>query len=130
MKITIDTSAIIAVLFNEQHKAAIIAITQGGDLIAPHSLHWELGNSLSAMFKRKRINIQQAITALEIYSQIPIRFIESEIVEAVGIAFEKDIYAYDAYMLSIALKTNSPLLTLDSALKETAITLGVELLEI
>ena len=46
-----DTSTIIAVIGNEPEKPLLIAKTQGYDLIAPQSLHWEIGNAFSAMIK-------------------------------------------------------------------------------
>ena len=57
MKLIVDTSVIIAVLANEPIKEKLIALTKGVELIAPMSVHWEVGNAFSAMLKRKRIDI-------------------------------------------------------------------------
>ena len=70
MQILIDTSAIIAVLVNEASKLAIIQATQQTDLLAPPSIHWEIANAFSAMFKRERLSLPEALTAVEIYQQI------------------------------------------------------------
>ena len=56
MEITIDTSALIAVIGNEKTKDRIIEITIGSSLVAPVSVHWEIGNAFSAMFKRRMID--------------------------------------------------------------------------
>lgn len=72
MNIVIDTSALIAVIADEPERPKLIEVTIGTDLIAPQSVHWEIGNAFSAMFKRKRISLEQAEQALEIYHQIPI----------------------------------------------------------
>ena len=129
MQIIIDTSAIIAVLVNESSKPAIIQATQQTDLLAPSSIHWEIANAFSAMFKRNRLTLAEALTAIAIYQQIPIRFVEVELEESLKIAAELGIYAYDAYLLRSAVKYNLPLLTLDQGLKEQAERLGVKVIE-
>ena len=130
MQIIIDTSAIIAVLVNESSKPTIIQATQQTDLLAPPSIHWEIANAFSAMFKRDRLTLEEAFAAIEIYQQIPIRFIEIELEESLKIADELDIYAYDAYLLRGAVKYNLPILTLDQGLKERAEQLGVKVIEV
>jgi predicted nucleic acid-binding protein len=130
MQIVIDTSAIIAVLVNEASKSAIIEATQEADLLAPASVHWEIVNAFSAMFKRERLNLEDALTAIVIYRQIPIRYVEVELEEALRIADELKIYAYDAYLLRCAEKYRVPLLTLDQGLIEQAERLGVEVIEV
>jgi predicted nucleic acid-binding protein len=52
IKVIIDTSAIIATITNEAEKERLVKMTQGSFLVAPHSLHWEIGNAFSAMLKR------------------------------------------------------------------------------
>ena len=49
MNIVIDTSVVISVITNEKHKNELIKKTAGTNLVAPSSLHWELGNAFSAM---------------------------------------------------------------------------------
>lgn len=120
MNIVIDTSAIIAVITNEQQKVRLIEQTQGAILISPRSVEWEIGNAFSAMLKRKRITLEQAISAVAVFKQIPIRFVDVELEEAIKIAAELNIYAYDAYLIHCAQKHKSPLLTLDNGLIEAA----------
>jgi len=57
----------------------LIKLSKGADLIAPPSLHWEMGNAFSAMFKRKKISLEQALKALTGYQKIFIRFSEVEL---------------------------------------------------
>jgi predicted nucleic acid-binding protein len=49
MEFVVDTSVIIAVIVNEPSKPALIRATQGVDLLAPSSVHWEIANAFSAM---------------------------------------------------------------------------------
>ena len=129
MELVIDTSIVIAVIINEPIKPAVIHQTIGAELIAPTSLHWEIGNAFSAMLKRKRITLEQAQQAIAAYNQIPIRFIDIDLSHTLDLAAQADIYAYDAYIIACALHQKCPLLALDSGLIYAAKRLGVTVLE-
>jgi predicted nucleic acid-binding protein len=111
---------IIAVIANEPEKEALVEVTTGADLIAPHSVHWEIGNAFSAMLRRERIRLEQAIQAVQLYQQIPIRLVDVELEETLKIADTLGIYAYDAYLIRCALKYQSPLISLDRNLVNAA----------
>lgn len=130
MAVVIDTSAVIAVIVNEPEKSALVRKTSGADLLAPTSLHWEVGNAFSAMLKRKRATATQIQHALEIYQRIPIRLIDVDLAEALGLADQLGIYAYDAYVLTCALNQNGTLLSLDGGLIHAAKQVGVAVLEV
>ncbi len=130
MDIVIDASAIIAVIANESEKPVLIELTSGYDLIAPASIHFEIGNAFSAMLKRQRITLPQVATALKLYQSIPLRFVDVELLESVHIAAQRNIYAYDAYLIRCAEKYRSPLLTLDNALRTHAKAYGVPIIEV
>jgi predicted nucleic acid-binding protein len=130
MDIVVDTSIIIAVIANEPEREALVEVTKGADLIAPHSVHWEIGNAFSAMLRRKRIEVEQAIKAIELYRKIPIRFVDVELEEALKIADTLGIYAYDAYLIRCALKYKSPLISLDRDLADFARQMKVEVIEV
>lgn len=128
-KIIIDTSTVIAVALNEPEKKNLIKMTENSELIAPSSLHWEVGNAFSAMFKRKKLSLNEAIKGLREYKKIPIQFADIDIEDAIKIANKSDIYAYDAYLISCSKKYNVPLLTLDTYLQKIALKNNVEILE-
>ena len=130
MYITIDTSALISVIGNERNKEKIIYLTMGYSLYAPASVHWEIGNAFSAMFKRGSSNIDLAKKAVEAYQEIPIRFIDVSLEQSLELAHRLNIYGYDAYLIQCALQTNTGLLTLDSGLIHAAGKAGVQCLEI
>ena len=119
MNITIDTSALIAVIGNEDSKTKIIEISKGCSLCAPMSVHWEIGNAFSAMFKRKSISIEKALHALKAYREIPIKFIDIPLHQTLEISHAQNMYAYDAYLIQCAQLTGTPLLTLEMAYKTT-----------
>ena len=130
MDITIDTSALIAVIGNEKAKDKIINITIGASLVSPMSVHWEIGNAFSAMFKRRVIELADAEKALTIYKSIPIQFIDIPLERTLYITKHFNIYAYDAYLIQCAEQTSSPLLTLDKGLANIAKQMGITVLEV
>jgi predicted nucleic acid-binding protein len=130
MNIVVDASVIIAVIVNESSKPDIIQATQGADLIAPASIHWEIANAFSAMFKRNRLSLTDALKAIAIYQNIPIRFVEVELEESLRIANQLSIYAYDAYLLRCAQKQKAPLFSLDKALLRWAKELKLQVIEV
>lgn len=99
-------------------------------MIAPASVHFEMGNAISAMLKRRRITVEQATQLVEQYLQVPLRFVEIELDESILIAQRYNIYAYDAYLIRCAEKYRSPLLTLDEGLRHHAQAHAVTVLEV
>ena len=130
MNIVIDTSALLAVLANEPEKRLIVAKTKGARLVAPYSVHWEIGNALSAMLRKKRIMLSQAQQILDAYMEIPVGFVDVDLVASVNLCDKLGIYAYDAYLLSCALSEQCVLLTLDRQLARVAKKVNVQVLEL
>jgi len=130
MPIVTDTSVIIAVLLNEPTKSKIIEATKSQELIAPDSLKWEIGNAFSALFKRNIISLEQAIAGFKIFKQIPIRYPETDFNSTLRISHDHNIYAYDAYFLSLAKKHKCPFITLDGPLQKLASKMGIRIIEV
>jgi predicted nucleic acid-binding protein len=129
VEIVIDTSALLAVIGEQPEKVHLVRLTRGATLVAPPSVHWEIGNALSAMFKRKSIGIKEALQLLEAYAAIPIRMAEVGLRQAVELSARLNVYAYDAYVLACAINQRAPLLTLDSGLRARARELKLDVLE-
>ncbi len=125
-----DTSAIIAVIAGEPERDAIIAQTMGVSLLAPASVHWEVGNAFSAMLRRRRITLSLAKQAIRSYEQMQFRFIDVDLNQSLDLSARLGLYAYDAYVLACALNLRSPLLTLDNGLAGNAARAGVRVLDI
>jgi len=130
MDIVVDTSVIVAVIVNESQREVLIERTRGANLLAPPSVHWEIGNAFSAMLRRRRVTLAEALKAIEVYRQIPIRYVEVELEEALKVAGEAGIYAYDAYLIRCAQKYGAPLLTLDKEMGRVAKRMGVAVIEV
>jgi predicted nucleic acid-binding protein len=129
-QVVIDASAVLAVLLAEPQREALIASTQGVDLLAPGSVPWEVGNALAAGLKRRRLSLPEAREAWASFERISWRQCEVDVSRALEFAAERRIYAYDAYLLEAAGRFRLPLLTLDAGLARSARTLGVPLWEI
>lgn len=130
MEIVVDASVLIAVIANEDEKEKLVAVTNEVELIAPLSVHWEIGNAFSSLLKRKRVTIDEALQAIEVYLQIPVRFVEVELTESLELADELGLYAYDTYLLRCAEKYRLPLLTLDAKLVQAAKEKKIQVLEV
>ena len=130
MKIVVDTSAVIAVIVGELAKAKLIELTRGATIVAPPSIDWEIGNAFSAMCKRSRITVGQAVEAVEVYQEIEIEIVEIDLVESLRLAGRLSIYAYDAYFLQCAVEYDLPFISLDRNLVELAKREGIQVVEI
>jgi predicted nucleic acid-binding protein len=130
MTVVVDTSVLIAVLTDEPERQKLIQTTRGVDLIAPPSVHWEVGNALAAMLKRNRINREQVRIVLGAYEEIPIRFVEIDLSTAMELAADHDLYAYDAYILACARENRCGLISLDKGLLKAARRAGLSIVEV
>jgi predicted nucleic acid-binding protein len=130
VEIIVDTSVLIAVLTGEPTRDHLIARTQGAELLAPGSVHWEVGNAFSVLLKRRRLQLPEVQAALAAYAQIPIRFVDVELAAALELAHRFGLYAYDAYLMACARRQRAPLLSLDARLGRAAREAGVELMEV
>ena len=130
MRIVVDTSVIIAVIADEPEKARLIELTKGSTIVAPPSIKWEIGNAFSAMMKKARIGLEQAVEAIEIYQEISLEIVEINLKDAIRLAGKYNIYAYDAYILQCSIENDIPLISLDQDLINIAKQEGVQLIEV
>jgi len=128
--LVIDTSAVLAVLLAEPARPALIAATEGCSLVGAPSLPSEVGNALIAAFRRRRLSGEAVLGAWTSYQKVRVRLAEIDVPNALEIAVELGLYAYDAYVLETARAQRLALLTLDGALARAAGRLGIRLLEV
>ncbi len=124
-----DTNVFLAVALNEPEKDQIVRLTSGADAVSPEILPYEIGNALSAMVKRKQITGKNAQTVLRAALSVPVRLVNVNIQQALRLAIEYNIYAYDAYFLQCAVSAALPLITLDKRMRKVAGKLHIPLLE-
>ena len=130
MKFVVDTSIVMAVLLNEATRESIIELTSEAEIIAPHSIYWELGNALSANVKRHRITDKQALDVIVQFLKMNIRYLDIDLYQAMQLSNKYQIYAYDAYILECAIETSLKLLSLDKKMCELARDAGIPVLEV
>jgi len=130
MIVLVDANIYLAVVLDEPEKDKIIEITHSADLISPAVLPFEVGNALSALYKRHRLEKKQIIECYSIFRQIPVRLINVDIEASLMIAANYGMYAYDAYYLETAKRYTCRLMTLDKKMKEAAVDLGIHVLEV
>jgi len=129
MNVVSDTNIFLAVALDEPEKENIIQLTSRTNAISPEILPYEVGNALSAMVKRKKLTTNEALAAFEGVQSIPVRLVSVDIRQAVKMALEYNIYAYDAYFLQCAKQLSCPLITLDKRMKQVAYDLKIEVVE-
>ena len=130
MDVVIDTSALLAVILAEPERDRIVQVTRGHSLVGPGSIPWEVGNAFSALLKRKRISSNDVRRGLELFNEIPLRYVAINMEHSLDIAEQAQIYAYDAYLIECAKQLSATLLTLDTRLERVATKLGINLMEV
>ena len=118
--LVVDISVVLAVALGGPEKSKLIQMTKGVALLTPSSMKWEVGNALSVMFKKKRITLNEAKKVWDICMEIPLQYVDVDPIKSFEIAFEGDLYAYDAYMIACCLERKTALLTLDHVLLKKA----------
>ena len=122
--IVVDASAALSVILNEPHRSRILAATCDAVLMSPSSLPFEVANALSARVKRNDADCLAPDLADQAFSA----FLDMDIAlvnpdreahrHALQIAASRRMYAYDAYLLELALRYQAELLTLDGSGKK------------
>ncbi len=130
MKIIADTNTFLAVTLYAPERDKIISLTIGHDLVAPDILPLEIGNALSAMLKKRKLEPDNLLSVWDATQQIPVDLRSVNIRKSLEIASQFNIYAYDAYFLVCAISLHSPLITLDRRMIEVAQSLGIDIMEV
>ncbi len=130
MKLILDTSVVIALLAGDEEKDMIADAMDGNDLVCPESIKPEVGNAVSAMFKRGRINLEQGMEIIQGFHKLDITTVPLNLKRATEISHKHNIYAYDAYVLECAERLQSDLVTLDGRMREVTEKLGISLIEV
>ena len=130
MKIVADLNIYLTVILDEPKKKKIIDSTREADLIAPVILPYEIGNALSALHKRNRLNKRQIKDCYSIFHNIPVRLVDIDIKTALAISADYGMAANGAYYLETAKRNKCSFLSLDRGMTEAAAYLGIPVLEV
>lgn len=130
MKAVADTSVVISLLTSEQERRELLLALENYELVCVASVEAEIGNAVSAMFRRGRISLAQGMDIIAGFRSARFRILSLNLPRAVEISHSLGIYAYDAYVLECAERLNAPLVTLDRGMKLAAKRLNLTLIEV
>lgn len=126
----VDASVFLAILLNEHSKDRMVRITRETDIRSPEIVPYEVANALSSLMRRELLEDSAALRAFRLFKQIPVSLVGVNINQALKIAAQYGIYAYDAFYLEVALRRGQPLLTLDKKMQRVAGELGIVIVEV
>jgi len=129
MDVVADASAFLAVVLNEAARDSIIRSTAGRGIVAPEILPYEIGNALVVVRKKGRLTDREVLQAFDRAQQIAVTLLPVTIPDAVKLAMQFGIYAYDAYYLQCCIENRLPLLSLDARMCEVAKRLRIQIVE-
>lgn len=130
-KTFVDTGIVIAVVLGESKRARILKETRNTNIISASSLPYEVGNALSKNVLREDITGSTAHEAYQLYEKMPIQLADVDIGAGLDYALSMSDYAYDGYMLEVALRHHQArFLSLDRDLQEAAREYGLNVITI
>jgi predicted nucleic acid-binding protein len=113
----VDASALGALLFGEPDGAALAGRLRGASLIAPALLPFEVANVCLKKMRRHPDQRDVLTVAFGMLARMEIGIVEVDQGEALVLAEQFGLTAYDASYLWLARETNSELVTLDGQLE-------------
>ena len=128
MEILIDACAIMAVIVKEPERDLVVKLTHDAVMVSPVMTPYEIANALTKMMKKKIIEKERMTKAFNYFKAIPIKTIDVDIEKALDIAWDFNIYAYDACYLEAAKRLNLPILTFDKNMISVGQELGLSIL--
>lgn len=129
MEIVSDASIFLSIVLDENDRGWIIDKTAGCNIFSPEILPYEIGNALIAVSKKGRLSAQEVFRAFEISQKIPVSLVPVRIFDAMKIAVQFKIYAYDAYYVQCCIENKLPLISLDTRMCAVAKNLGIKVVE-
>lgn len=130
MNMVIDTTAIMASLMRGPDRGALAEAASGHVLIAPDFVRWETCHAFSVMVRQKGIDAGEARRGMEILENIPLRYVDVDMVRVLALASRLKGVAADAFYLETAIRYSAPLLTLDRSLGRDAESLGINVVRL
>ncbi len=111
--IVVDASAFIALLFDEPEGADVVGRLVGRSFLAPTLLRYEVANVTLMKMRRHPDQARLLLLAHEKFSLVPIEFAEVDHVAVLALAQRRNLTAYDASYVWLALSRGVELVSLD-----------------
>jgi predicted nucleic acid-binding protein len=116
----LDASAVVALLFNEVTREAVVPQLQNSDLYAPELLAFEVANACAKKMRASPGENVALAQAFATFFELPVEFEPVNLPEVVGLAIDTKLSVYDASYLWLALALGAELVTLDIKLANAA----------
>jgi predicted nucleic acid-binding protein len=113
MILVVDASALAAVIFGEPEGPEIARYLEDETLVAPALLDFELANIGLKKVRRAPERMPEIVAALERAEGLNVERIAVPSIDALTLASETGLTAYDASYLWVAMSMDSELVTLD-----------------
>jgi predicted nucleic acid-binding protein len=126
MEVVADASVFLAAVLDEADRQWVIEKTFGRTIVSPEVLPYEIANALIAVGRKGRLTDAEILEAFEMTQKIPVTLLPVRIPDALRIAVNYRIYAYDAYYVQCCVEAKLPLISLDKRMCEVAENLGIE----
>jgi predicted nucleic acid-binding protein len=112
----VDASAIVALVFNETTREAVVGLLREAALHAPDLLGFEVAN---ACLKKMRASPREADVLMEAFrsfTELDVQFHATDLSAAIDVADRLKLSVYDASYLLLAVTLEVELVTLDAKL--------------
>jgi predicted nucleic acid-binding protein len=129
MKMVVDVNIVLAVVLGEPEREWAIKVSRNATAFAPKSFPFELGNALSALFKRKRLSNDGVLAAWRAAAKYQVTLCDIDMAAALRLACVHNIYAYDAYIVQCAVEQKAVLMSLDRRMIAIAKGVGLDVME-
>jgi len=112
----VDASAVVAVLFNEVTREAVVARLRGSALYAPALLEFEVANACLKKIRAAPGERRLLLEAFALLKELSIVLEAVDLAEAITLAERTNLSLYDASYLWLARALDAELVTLDDKL--------------
>jgi predicted nucleic acid-binding protein len=112
----VDASAVVALLFDELTRESVVSRLRGGSLHAPDLLGFEVANACVKKMRAYPGESDALRRAFSCFFELEIEFEPTDLTEAVVLARQMKLSAYDASYLWLASALGVELVTLDDKL--------------
>ena len=135
--IVLDNSVVMSWCFRDEasdYGGCVLALLPRTSALVPSIWPYEVANVLQVSERRKRLSKRDSARFLSLLARLPISIDQRLDVDVtarlLALARDTGLSSYDAAYLDLAVRTRSPLATLDNKLASAARRVGVDILSV
>lgn len=119
-QLVVDSSVLVAVLFEEAASGAALALLRGRSLVAPWLLDFEIASVAQKKLRREGRSLAEVDAVLGTFMELPIQRMAIPATASLALAERYGLTCYDAAYLWLAEAIEAPLATFDGRLGSAA----------